>query len=201
MSPRTIEDIERAQTENESSSQDSSTKETEARLEKSVLQKVVVSSQLVEECKMFLENFGIDTSSDSDEEIVDKVRRIKAKRQTHAQVLSRGKVLDGLNRLLEFVPKGYVGEFVRETPDDISRKKALGFTVLSSPEANLESSTGSADSKVRLGDQILMIIPEEDYVAMQLARQDIIRKRRLARDPKAQAKTADVDPLFPIVPM
>ncbi len=171
---------------------------------------VEVSPEKVQECRMFLDRFGIDEAKYSDQEVVEKVRRIQKARESHAQVLSRGRTLDGLDRLLKFVPDGYIGEFKRERPEDISRAHALGFRVFKSDEAAVASSTGSADGKVRLGDCILMIIPEEEYIAAHLAKQDNITHRRARRAPENQVgkpatghgmQGVEADPLVPIVPM
>lgn len=194
----------------ESTPEDDSQETTQASSEAPEAEEVDVSPEKVQECRMFLDRFGINESEYTDKEVIEKVRRIQKARESHAQVLSRGRTLDGLDRLLKFVPKGYVGEFKRENPEDISRAHALGFRVFKSEDAAVASSTGSADGKVRLGDCILMIIPEEEYIAAHLAKQDNIQRRRTSRAPEKQVGQAvgahgsqkiEADPLVPIVPM
>jgi len=159
-----------------------------------------IGPQVLEEATAFLDKYGIKTTDLSPKEVMDKIEKIKAAKEIAAQVLSRGRAIDGIERLLSFVPEGYIGEFKRENDMDISRAKALGFTVFESDEANLESSTGKSDGLVRLGDQLLMVIPEETYVANRLVKAERLAERRKAHDFKAGAiDQKGSDPLFPLI--
>ena len=131
---------------------------------------------------------------------MEKIEKIHSAKKTVGQVLSRGRALDGIERLLSFVPRGYVGEFKRENDMDVSRAEALGFEVFISDEAKLESSTGTADGRVKLGDQILMIIPEELHVANRLIKADRLAARRKAHNQKGGIiDQSGSDPLFPLI--
>lgn len=138
---------------------------------------IVVLPQEVVQARTFLENYGIKHAHLTDKEVMQKIHKIDAARRTSVQVLSRGKAIDGIERALQKVPEGYVGEFRRDRDVDIQRAEALGWTVFIDEDAKKETPTQAADNKVKLGDQILMIIPEEEYVGNWIA----IRERREAR--------------------
>lgn len=140
--------------------------------------------QRVESAGKFLQKYGIKVSGLSDEQILSKAENILKLSQSAAQVLSRGQVLDGLERLLKFVPKGFVGEFKRERDLDIARAEALGWRVFIAEGKARESLTNSADGKLRLGDLILMIMPEDNYAAHLIAREQRKRQRSEGRDPR-----------------
>lgn len=159
-----------------------------------------VAPQVLEEAHTFLNRFGIRTDDLSPKEVMEKIEKIHSAKKTVGQVLSRGRALDGIERLLSFVPRGYVGEFKRENDMDVSRAEALGFEVFISDEAKLESSTGTADGRVKLGDQILMIIPEELHVANRLIKADRLAARRKAHNQKGGIiDQSGSDPLFPLI--
>jgi hypothetical protein len=135
----------------------------------------------------------------SAEEALEKAERIRKARSKAAQVLSRGRTLDTLDRVLAHVPDGYVGQLVRESDVDIDRFEILGFEVFTSEKAKKESSHGTADGKVRVGDQILMTMPEEDYAALQYEKQLRVAKKREAHKPEARRRQfeAETDPDVP----
>ncbi len=159
-----------------------------------------VSPQVLEDAHKFLNRYGIKTDQLTPKEVMHKIEKIQAAREVAAQVLSRGQALDGIERLLSFVPEGYVGEFKRENDMEVARARALGFEVFEDKRANLESSTGKSDGLVRLGDQILMIIREETYVAHRLAKADRLAEKRKAHDPKsATIDQGSADALVPLI--
>ena len=83
---------------------------------------------------------------------------------------------------------------------DVRLTNARGFNVLEDDRANLETSTRKSDGLVRLGDQILMIIPEEKYVAHRLAKADRLAERRKTHDPKSGAiDQGDASSLVPLI--
>lgn len=163
-----------------------------------------VSPQVLEEAHKFLNQYGIRTEHLTPKEVMEKIEKIHTAKEEASQVLSRGQALDGIERLMTFVPEGFVGGFYRENDMDVSRAESLGFIVFKSEEANLESSTGTPDGRVRLGDQILMIIPEEEYVANRLIKAERLAERRKGRDHKLgrvdQGSGGEGShPLFPLI--
>lgn len=133
-----------------------------------------------------LDSYGIDVSKLSDQEVLQKVEKIQGIINEKVQVLSRGQVLANIHRLLAYVPSGYIGQFVRETDLDISTYQALGFRILIDEKANQDSMTSTGDGKIRLGDQILMITPEENYVAIRVVREQNRESRKVSRTTKGQ---------------
>ena len=162
---------------------------------KPVLNFGIEEVRTIEEAKRFLDKYGIDITDLSDEEVIEKIQKIGKAKQVAVQVLSRGRVLDGLDRLLERVPKGFRGEFKRESDIDIKRAMALGWRPLIDDEAKKDTPTGKADGLIRFGDQILMIMPEEEYVAMRIAREERIKHRREARKPIRQKDSPEAQDL------
>ena len=159
-----------------------------------------IAPQVLEDAHKFLNRYGIKTEGLTPKEVMNKIEKIQAAKEEAAQVLSRGQATDGIDRLLSFVPEGFVGGFFRENDMDVSRARSLGFKVLEDERANLESSTGKSDGLVRLGDQILMIIPEEKYVAHRLAKADRLAERRKTHDPKSGAiDQGDASSLVPLI--
>ena len=124
----------------------------------------------------------------SAEEALEKAERIRVARSKAAQVLSRGRTLDTLDRVLAHVPDGYVGQLVRESDVDIDRFRILGFELFESKAAKKESSHGTADGKIRVGDQILMTIREEDYAALMYERELRKARKREAHKPAARRR-------------
>jgi hypothetical protein len=160
-------------------------------------------SQL-EAAHKFLNKYGIRTSHLSDEQVVEKLRKIQDAKAVASQVLSRGRVIDTVSRILEYVPDGMIGEFKRDNDLDISRAKALKWEVFVDEKAKLESATGGADGCTRLGDLILMVIPEEVYVGTRLARADRLAERRKVRKSKERKPSQGdtimgADPLVPVI--
>ena len=164
------------------------------------LEQAAYSERQIEDGRTFLEKYEIDTTGMSPHDVVEKLRKIQNAKEEQAQVLSRGLVLDGLSRLLTFVPEGFRGGFFGTEDVDVQRAKALGWEVFVDEKAKLESSVGGADGVVRLGDQLLMIIPEELYVGSLLAKAERFKTRRETREhqPKQGDDKMGADPLFPI---
>lgn len=150
--------------------------------------KVSMSLPELEKRRLFLDKYGMNIKGVPDDEIIAVYDRVMAISNEKIQVLSRGQVLSNIERLLTFVPEGYEGQFFREKDDEIHAAEALGWRVLINDKAKLESSTGAADGKVRLGDQIIMIMPKETFIALRFARDRHIQEIRRARDPKRMAK-------------
>ena len=162
------------------------------------------SASQLETAHKFLNKYGIRTSHLSDEQVIEKLRKIQDAKAVASQVLSRGRVIDTVSRILEYVPDGMIGEFKRDNDLDISRAKALKWEVFVDEKAKLESATGTADGCTRLGDLILMVIPEEIYVGTRLARADRLAERRKVRKSKErQPSQGDqimgADPLVPVI--
>lgn len=156
----------------------------------------------VEKGFKLLDRLNIDTTDMSVEEMIQKVEKIRTFKEVSATVLTRGQTLAGMERLLKYVPKGMVGEFKRDDPDEIARAKALGWKVFEHEEAKRDSLTGSADNKMRIGDLILCVMPEEQYAGLILSREERIadrRGRRTAATVPAQGDgTMSADPTFPV---
>lgn len=78
------------------------------------------------------------------------------------QVLSRGLLNDKLEGILKnATPAGRVGKFVRDRPEDIMRYENLGYTFDVKPGATGLHGTG--DTRVRVGDVVLMTISVDDF--------------------------------------
>jgi hypothetical protein len=153
------------------------------------------------EATKFLSRFGIDTDELEDEEILEKYDKVMTAKdsRTKLQVLSRGRTLDGIDAILALIPKGFVGELKRERDIDIQLAQAQGWKVFFS-EQKVENETphGVADRRIRFGDLILMYMPEEEYIALQLSREDARKDRRDYRKIAAGAKVDPGDGSFPI---
>ena len=154
----------------------------------------------VDQAREFLSLFGIDVIAKTDKEVIDLIDQIQDIKEETAQVLSRGHVLGGIERVLALVPKGLKGVLFREEPESIADAKGYGYVAFHHESAEAESSTGTSDGIVRYGDCIVMVIPEAQYVANHLVRQKRVRKRRQARhlNPIEQV---DIDPRFPLIQM
>ena len=152
---------------------------------------------LVAQAEEFLRTFGVDPKGRSPKEVMDLIEAIRGVKEETTQVLSRGKVLDAMDRLLNFVPKGFVGEFRMNDDVDVSRAKSLGFQTFTHPSGSVESSTGSSDGTIRLGELILMIIPEEHYAAQRVVKAENLAKRRRIRNETIDQGFAD--PRFPLI--
>lgn len=162
------------------------------------------SATQLETAHKFLNKYGIRTDKLSDEQVIGKLQKIQDAKNVAAQVLSRGRVVDTIERILDYVPDGMIGEFKRDNDLDISRAKALKWEVFVDEKAKLESATGTADGCTRLGDLILMVIPEEVYVGTRLARADRLAERRKIRkskekNPSQGDNIMGADPLVPVI--
>lgn len=147
----------------------------------------VVTGNQIQAGRKFLTKFGIDASELSDKEVVEKLNKIRVARARSVEVLSRGPTIDGIELILKkHVPKGHIGEFVLERDVDVSRAKAMGWMVLVDDKAKKDTPTGKADGVVRLGDCILMTMPEEDYIANRLVKLERLERRHK----KTQAQAA-----------
>lgn len=140
-----------------------------------------------------LANFDIDYSEMTPNQAVEKAREIESLRANYAQVLSRGQTTDAIDRALAHTPEGHVGELVRDNEGDIQRMRALGFDVVSSPDADdPDADVGThraGDSSIRVGDLILMSIPEMSYKVMHKTRADLrARKRQASQRKQAEAQ-------------
>lgn len=162
-------------------------------------------AQKLHEGKKLLTRFNIDTKDMDEDAILEMVDKVQGYRKSNVQVLSRGRVLDGMHRLLKYVPKGMVGEYKRDDSLSIDRARAMGWELFINEEAKKESLTGSADGKVRLGDLILMVMPQEMYIALQLEKDERAKRRRQSHSQKFKGKnveqgdgTVGADPLSPV---
>jgi hypothetical protein len=163
---------------------------------------VVVASDEIKRIFQFLDKYGIDIEDLSPEEAITKYDKIQSLVTEQVQVLSRGAVSDMLDQLqAKYVPRGFKGEFVFYTVDrttEVDRAKAMGWIPVVSEEANRESPTGASDNTVRVGDLMLMMKPEEEYAAMQIARERrhaARRARRVAEQKAPSQVSAGVDPM------
>ncbi len=161
--------------------------------EEVVEKKILFSDEELKKSYAILTRYQVDTSAMSDDEVVLKTRKILGLSKANVQVLSRGRTLDGIDRLLSYLPDGYVGEFKREDSISIARAKGLGWEPFHSEEASKDSLTGKGDSLVRLADQILMMMPEDNYIALQVAREVRHATSRAARTPKKEAAEGNRD--------
>ena len=157
-------------------------------------------SREVDQAREFLSLFGVDSSNKTDLEVIVLMDEIQAIKEETAQVLSRGQVIGGIERVLALVPNGLKGVLFREDKDSIADAKGYGYVVFHHESAEAESSTGTSDGIVRYGDCIVMVIPEAEYVAKQLVHQRRVRKRRQARH-LGPIDQVDVDPRFPLLKM
>lgn len=157
--------------------------------------KKLEETRRLEEATKFLSRFGVDVSELEDDEVLEKYDKIIAAKdsRTKLQILSRGRTLDGIDALLALVPKGYVGELKRERDVDVHLAQAQGWEIFLRDESlpAVPSPHGVPDRRIRFGDQILMYMPEEEYIALQLSREEARAARRKSR---AVAKGKKVDP-------
>lgn len=148
---------------------------------------------LVKNSRDFLRKFGVDESRYSDDEVLEKIEKIREVQSENVQVLSRGDATDQIKTFINKIPRGLIGEFVPDRPIDIERRKALGWIVFLDEEAASTSPTGASDSVIRLADCILMVIPEEKLVAQRMGQESHLQDARLKRDPKRAADEAGKD--------
>ena len=154
----------------------------------------------VDQGREFLSLFGVNSDDKTDKEVIELIDKIQGIKEETAQVLSRGHVLGGIERILALVPRGFKGVLFREDKESIADAKGYGYEVFHHESAEMDSSTGTSDGIVRYGDCIVMIIPEADYIAKQLVRQRRVRKRRQARH-LGPIDQVDVDSRFPLLKM
>lgn len=159
-----------------------------------------IAPQVLTKSREFLAKYGINITDLTPKEVMDKIKKIQVAKSEAAQVLSRGQAIDGIERLMAYVPEGFVGEFKRENDMDIARAEAMDFKVFFDEKANTESSTGTGDGRIRWGDCVLMIIPEEKYIARRLLKAERLAERRKLHDPNSgPIDQAEADPLFQLI--
>lgn len=89
--------------------------------------------------------------------------RRATKKARMAQVLSRGVLSTKLQQLIDMVvPPGYIGKFVRDTPEDIMKYKNLNYD-FNYREGDHKGLHGTGDGRIRVGDVVLMTIAKEDH--------------------------------------
>ena len=155
----------------------------------------------LETATKFLERFGVDVEALEDSEIVEKYDKIQAStaERTKLQILSRGRTLDGIDAILAMVPRGFIGELKRDNQVDIKLAESQGWEIFSTEDGSDEVTPhGTADSSIRFGDQILMFMPEEEYIALHLSREEGKKYRRDRRKVKAGEKVDPGSGSFPI---
>ena len=143
-------------------------------------EQLLTEEEKVMEGRRFLVKFGIDETQYDDDEVKDLLVKIQEHRVVAAQVLSLGKTADSMKRILNLVPKGFTGQFVRNNPDDISRSQGMGWTVFNAGDTE----EATVDGTITLADCILMVLPLDQYVGLGLAKDDRRRERRKRNDPK-----------------
>ena len=143
--------------------------------------------------RRFLQKFGIDASKLTDEDVVDKLEKIREAKAKSVEVLSKGPTLDGMERLLQkYIPEGFRGEFKLNNEIDIPRAEAMGWEIVRDKRAKKDTPTASADDKVVLGDTVLMMMPEEQYIANTLVKLERVEaNRRLSRPSKSRDETSE----------
>lgn len=152
-------------------------------------QKAMAQAELAQEAFAYLKKYKLNIEDKTPEEAIKLVEKIKESRSKVAQVLRRGRTLDALDRILARVPKGFVGQFAREDELSVARKEALGFEVFIDPDLrDDEAPHGTGDGRIRIGDQILMIIPEAEHAAIKIEKYERAERRREARNPKKEAQ-------------
>lgn len=96
-----------------------------------------------------------------------------------AQVLVRGLLNSKLQQIYDAaVPDGYMGKYVRDTPEDVFRYMNLGYGFKYKPKA--KGLHASADDRIRVADVVLMTIRKEDWDVLKEVRLEEI-KRKLGR--------------------
>lgn len=141
----------------------------------------------------------------SEEEVIEKAARLKDMESRAAQVLSRGRTLDAMDRIsAKHVPKGHVGLLVRNNELDIARAQALGYELCFNEEhkkSAKDTPTGTADGLIRVGDAVLMSISEEEHRVLQKVKAKRIAEKRRRTDPRALARAARMQDNLPIEEM
>ena len=122
------------------------------------------------------------TSIEDPEPTPEEAEAIRTQKKARlAQVMMRGMTNEKLRLTYsKCVPKGYGGKFVRDD-DSIIRYKNLGFGFTYTKEAEGLSST--ADSRVTVGDVVLMTITLEDLALLKEIRHEkILQNLRKGKD-------------------
>lgn len=152
-----------------------------------------------------LEEEGRKVLGDEDEEEIsdEEIETLAQKKRRIAQLLDRGYVADRLDarkHLGSRYDEGRVYEWIRETDQDIDRAKAIGFRLEEKSEEETEATShGAGDTRIRIGDVVLMSIPKEDHEIIQEIKAEK-RARRLESDPgrKDYRNRARKNP-FPVI--
>jgi len=173
----------------------------ESLVESQELREIFYEEPELKQAIQVLARYQVDVNKLTNDEVVEKYRRIIGAKKKVVQVLSRGRTLDGIDRLLSFVPTDYVGEFKGDNDADIARATGLGWKPFSHEGASIASVTGKGDSLVRLADQILMIMPEDEYIAMQMAKDERHARTRQGRELKKTAQRETAGFQSPVSPM
>lgn len=99
-----------------------------------------------------------------------------------AQILSQGRMNSRVRRLFENIPNDRHGILVRERDQDIMFYKDLGFRIESETD-NLKGEHSTGDSRVRIGDLILMTTSKKNIeVIRRVEKMQIRKKLDLERD-------------------
>ncbi len=153
----------------------------------------------VSEGRKFLDKFGVsDVDEMEDKEVIELLDKIQAAKAEQIQVLARGQSTEGMQRLLAKLPRGYEGQFVADNALDISGAEALGWRIFFDEAASKESATAKSDTRVTLGDCVLMMIPIEKLIAIRVGKEDRNKARREAHRPKKQAQSSESELELPI---
>jgi len=136
-------------------------------VELAIPQEPVISKRQLLEAETLLQEYGYDLTGQTAEEIVRRAEMIEKGRSIHAQSLNRGMVGGMLARGLDYVPKGFVGQFKTRDETHIQAAREKGWEIFKrKPDQvgqhhTLAHDTG--DGTVIVGETILMVVPEEIY--------------------------------------
>lgn len=108
--------------------------------------------------------------------VAEQAETLEQKRARLVQVLSRGIVNDQLQRILDKLPSGRVGKFVRTTDSDIALHEAMGFRVEKAKELGVNGLHGSSSGNIVIGDVLLMSCSQEDADLLEEIRAEQRRK-------------------------
>lgn len=126
----------------------------------------------------------------SSEEAEARAAEIAAKKAKLAQVLSRGYLNEKLGEA-ENVGDGWKGLWIYDRPEDIARASAIGAVMVT--DGDTEGLHGTSDGRRRIGDVVLMKIPQEDYDLVQEVRTEQ-KLKRLAKGRRDFHKDASTTP-------
>lgn len=150
------------------------------------------------EAKKFLDSFGIDVSDMKDTEVIEMMHKVNKATEENIQVLSRGASTDGMQRLLDKVPTGFVGEFKGNTDLEIDQARAIGWEVFQDESVKKDSVTAGSDRTVKLADCVLMVMPVEKYIAIRMVKRNMNKLRREAHKPAKQAEASKSELELPV---